>query len=91
MNKVKPMNFTKSKKLICDWNDKKKYLIHHKVLKFYVRHGMVVEKNHEIISFKQNKWLEIYISFKTQNETELKMILRKTSSSSLLMLLLANF
>ena len=50
MNNYKPKNYTKSKRLICDWTDKKKYLIHYKMLKFYVRHGMVVEKNHEIIS-----------------------------------------
>ena len=37
------------------------------MLKFYVRHGMVVEKIHEIISFEQNKWLEKYINFDTQN------------------------
>ena len=66
MNKIKPKNNTKSKKLICDWTDKKKYLIHYRTLKFYVRHGMVVEKIHEIISFKQSKWLEKYISFNTQ-------------------------
>ena len=36
------------------------------MLKFYIRHGMVVEKPHEIISFKQNKWLEKYIKFCTQ-------------------------
>ena len=49
MNKMKPKNYTKSKKLICDWTDKKKYLIHCRMLKFYVRHGMLVEKIHEII------------------------------------------
>ena len=66
MKKIKPKNYTKSKKLICDWADKKKYLIHYRMLKFYVRHGMIVEKIHEIISFKQSKWLEKYITFKTQ-------------------------
>ena len=67
MKSIKPENYTKSKKLICDWSDKKKYLIHYRMLKFYVRHGVVVEKIHEIISFKQSKWLESYISFNTQN------------------------
>ena len=43
--KIKPKNYRKSKKLICDWSDRKKYLIHHRMLKFYVRLGMVVEKN----------------------------------------------
>ena len=58
MNKIKPKNYTKYKKLICDWTNKKKYLIHWKMLKFYVRHGMIVGKIHEILSFKQSKWLE---------------------------------
>ena len=44
MKRIKPENYTKSKKLICDWTDKRKYLIHYRMLKFYVRHGMVVEK-----------------------------------------------
>ena len=72
MNKIKPKNYTKSKKLICDWTDKKKYLIHYRMLKFYVRHGMIVEKIHEIISFKQSKWLESYISFNTQKRNKAK-------------------
>ena len=72
MNKIKPKNYTKSKKLICDWTDKKKYLIHYRMLKFYVRHGMIVEKVHEIISFKQSKWLESYISFNTQKRNKAK-------------------
>ena len=72
MKKIKPKNYTKSKKLICDWTDKKKYLIHYRMLKFYVRHGMIVEKIHEIISFKQSKWLESYISFTTQKRNKAK-------------------
>ena len=72
LNKIKPKNYTKSKKLIFDWTDKKKYLIHYRMLKFYVRHGMIVEKIHEIISFKQSKWLEKYISFNTQKRNKAK-------------------
>ena len=77
MNKIKPKNYTKSKNLICDWTDKKKYLIHYRILKFYVRHGKVVEKNHEIISFKQSKWLEKYISFNTQKRNRAKKYFEK--------------
>ena len=33
---------------------------------------MVVEKIHEIISFKQSKWLEKYISFNTQKRNRTK-------------------
>ena len=72
MNEIKPKNYTKSKKLKCDWTDKKKYLIHYRMLKFYVRHGMIVEKIHEIISFKQSRWLEKYISFNTQKRNKAK-------------------
>ena len=52
---IKPTNYTKSEKLICDWTDKKKHLLHYRMLKFYVRHGMVVEIILGIISFKQSK------------------------------------
>ena len=58
MKKIQPKNYTKLKNLICDWTDKKTYLIHYRMLKFYVGHGMAVEKIHEIISFKKSKWLE---------------------------------
>ena len=72
MKSIKPKNYTRSKKLICDWTDKKNYLIHYRMLKFYIRHGMIVEKVHEIISFKQSKWLESYISFNTQKRNKAK-------------------
>ena len=48
MNKIKPKNYTKAKKLLCDWSDKKNYLIHYRMLKFYVRQGMIIDKVHEI-------------------------------------------
>ena len=77
MKSIKPENYTKSKKLICDWSDKRKYLIHYRMLKFYVRHGMIVEKIHEIISFKQSRWLEVYNSFNTQKRNKAKNDLEK--------------
>ena len=56
MKEIVPDTYTQSKNLICDWNDKKNYLIHYRTLEFYVRHGIVVDKVHDIISFKQSKW-----------------------------------
>ena len=44
MKKIISKNYTKTKKIICDWTDEKKYLIHYRMLKIYVRHGMIVEK-----------------------------------------------
>ena len=67
MKKITPDNYTQTKNLICFWSDKKKYLIHYRMVKFYVRHGMEVVKVHTVISHKQSKCLEKYISFTTQN------------------------
>ena len=72
MKKIKPKNCTTSKNLICDWADKKTFLIHYRMLKLYVRHGLVIDKVHEIISFKQSKWLEKYISFNTHKRNRAK-------------------
>ena len=44
MKKIKPDTYTQTKKLICDWSDKKNYLIHYRMLKFCFRHGIEVEK-----------------------------------------------
>ena len=70
MKTIKPETYTQTNKLICDWSDKKNYLIHYTMSKFYVRHGMVVGKVHEIISFKQSKWLEKYINLNTQKRNQ---------------------
>ena len=42
------------------------------MLKFFVRHGMIVDKIHEIISLKQSKWLEKHQSFNTQKTDKAK-------------------
>ena len=36
MKEIKPKNYLKSKKLKCEWTDKKNYLVHYRMLKFYV-------------------------------------------------------
>ena len=53
--KKKPDTYTQTKKLICDWSDLKNYLIHYRMLKFYMRHEMKFERVHNIISIKQSK------------------------------------
>ena len=72
MKKIKPKNYTEYKKLICDWTDKKKYLIYYRMLKFYIRHGMVIDKLHEVISVEQKDWLEKYVSFNTRKRNKAK-------------------
>ena len=55
MKRIEPKLYISHNKLICDWTDKKKYLIHFRMLNFYVRHGMVIDKVHEIMSVKHSK------------------------------------
>ena len=55
MKEIKPDTYIQTSKLICDWSDKKNYLVHYRMLKFYVRHGMIVDKVHNVISFKQSR------------------------------------
>ena len=68
--KIKPDTYIQTKKLICDWFDKKNYLVHYRMLKFYLRHGMIVDNVHNIISFTQSGWLEKYINFNTQKRNQ---------------------
>ena len=70
MKRIKPKIYISHNKLISDWIDKKNYLIHYRMLNFYVRHGMVIDNVHEILSFKQSKWLEKYIYFNTQKRNQ---------------------
>ena len=70
MKEITPDTYIQNKKLICDWSDKKNYFIHYRMLKFYVRQGMIVDKVHEIISFRQSRWLEKYINFNTQKRNQ---------------------
>ena len=41
---------------------RKKYCVHYLNLKFYIEHGMTVEKVHRVIAFEQKPWLAPYIN-----------------------------
>ena len=67
---MRPDTYTQNKKTVSDWTDKTKFLIQYVMLKIHVRHGIVVHKVHQIISFKQGKWLEKYLNFNTQKQNQ---------------------
>ena len=69
MKEIKPDTYIQTKKLICDWSDNKNYLVHFRMLKFYLRHGMIVDNVHNII-FRQSRWLEKNINFNTQKRNQ---------------------
>ena len=72
MKEIKPDTYIQTSKLICDWSDKKNYLAHYRMLNIYDRHGMMVDKFHNVISFRQSRWLEKYITFNTQKRNKAK-------------------
>ena len=52
-------------KLVPNLHDKKKYVIHVKALKQALDHGLVLERIHRVIQFKQSAWMKEYIDFNT--------------------------
>ena len=61
----------------------KKYLIHYKMLKLYITHGLIIDIVHELISFKQSKLLKKYTSFETTKRNKAKNDIEKDFYKSL--------
>ena len=55
-----------TKKLICNLQDKKDYVVHINVLKQALDHGLKSIKVHQVIEFEQKAWLKEYINFNTE-------------------------
>ena len=71
----------KVEKLICSIEDKEKYVMHIRVLKQALNHGLVLKKVHRVIQFNREHWLKPYIDMNTKLRKEAKMILKKISLS----------
>ena len=59
-------------KLVPNLYYKRKYVIHIKALKQAIDHGLVLEKIHRAIEFKQSVWMREYIDFNTRLRTAAK-------------------
>ena len=70
MSKNNPDTYTQTNKMLCDSTDKKNFLIHYRMFKFYFRHGNEVVKVHIVFSYKKIKWLGKYIRFNTQKRNK---------------------
>jgi hypothetical protein len=57
---------SKVEKLILTQKNKYNYIVHYRMLKFYLKQGMILKKVHKIIEFKQSKWVAPYINFNTK-------------------------
>ena len=60
------MKINKVEKLVPNLFDKKKYVIHIRALDQALKHGLVLEKVHQVIEFNQSAWLQPYIDFNTE-------------------------
>ena len=60
------MKIDKCKKLVCNLQNKNKYVVHIKSLKQALNHGLKLKKVHRIIEFNQKAWLKPYIDMNTE-------------------------
>ena len=70
--KQRPPTSSKSDKLILVQNNKYKYPIHYRMLRFVVKMGIKVTKVHRIIKFKQYYIIRDYIELTTKMRAEAK-------------------
>ena len=57
-------------KLVPNLYNKTKYVIHIKALHQALKHGLVLEKIHRVIEFKQSAWMKEYTDFNTRLRTK---------------------
>ena len=55
-----------------DSRDKLNYVLHYRNLKFYLRQGMKLKAVHQVMSFKQKRWMKPYIVFNTDQRKKSK-------------------
>jgi hypothetical protein len=72
VNLLKGKKIPKVNKLILSQTDKNNYIVHYRMLKFYLNQGMVLKKVHRVISFTQTKWLTPYVNFNTKQRMTAK-------------------
>ena len=59
-------SYKPSRKLLLTQYDRKHYIVHFAVLKFYLALGLTLDKVHRVIKYKQKAWLKEYIDFNSQ-------------------------
>ena len=60
------MKINKVEELVPNLYNKKKYVIHIRALNQALKHGLILEKVHQVTEFNQSAWLKPYINFNTE-------------------------
>ena len=69
---LKEKKVNKVEKLICNIEDKEKYVMQIKVLKQALNHVLVLKNVHRVIQFNQKDWLKPHIDMNTKLRKEAK-------------------
>ena len=64
------MKIRKCNKHVCNFYDKKEYVVHIRTLRQALNHGLILKKVHRLIQFNQEAWLKPYIEINTKLRTE---------------------
>ena len=64
--------FKSCRKLLMTTYDKRHYVVHFSILKFYLSMGLKVDKIHHVIKFSQKAFLKPYISFNSEQRAKAK-------------------
>ena len=65
------------KKLVPNFFDKEKYVIHYKNLKLCLKLGFKLKITHRVLEFNQSQWLKQYVEFNTQKRMEAEKMVTK--------------
>ena len=65
VDEINPINCTPNEKVNCDWTDKKISPTHYRRITLFVGRGTIVDKNHELFSFRQSWWWKSFKSLNT--------------------------
>lgn len=63
---------SKQSKLVLTLYDKKSYVVHYRMLKFALMHGLKLKKVHRILKFKQSTWMKKYITLNSHERANAK-------------------
>lgn len=70
LNENVPGKRNTTRKLLLTLSNKNNYVIHYRMLKLIIKHGLVLKKIHRALRFKQTAWLRPYIELNTEMRTK---------------------